>query len=918
MSVREELILDMAAAFRDADQLEARLAAAVRVDPSAFSGLSSALADAAAAGDRLAAQMADAAAAAQRGEADLRGVASALTDSETRARSLADELADGAAAADRLESETSQAATALNRAEGEARGVGTGVTQAGRTGSGALAGMTGGAVALRGALGGVAAAAAGTLGLRAVADQATKARDDFVALNESTNAVRVTFGEASDAVLAFGEDAAAAAGLSRAEFQGLVVPIGSLLRNFGLDADVAAQASVDLTRRAADLASVFNTDVSSALAAIASGLRGQTEPLLAYGVNLSAAEVNATALAEGLVAAGGEMDNQATIQARLATVFAQSAASAGDFAATSDQLANRTRILNAESTNASATLGQALLPLFESLNDITPQLTDAMTNLAPSIAGAAAGFAGFVSDPGTLAFIQFLTDLPRGFGQIIDTAKGVGGAVKAVADGVISVAVGDFDAAADAADRFGDSWQNLGQVTDERIITQRLIGQLRDGTDATLAFANALAGIGQLDSEITPGLVENLTTIAGLDPTEAAFGLRQLINNAERLGLSAGEVQVLRDALTGLADVDMSAASAAITGVADAAEDAADRVLTFPEAVAAAAAATAEGAAQMTQSLDPFSAVADQLDVTAAQALQNLRDQVTAAASFEANVVYLISAGFDDLAGELLRQGPAAASATASFVADMNAAAEAEGLLQGAGTQAAVGIGAELFAALTAGPVTEQALAGFVGLADLFTSQQVTDAFLTAAQQQAATAAGGFREGMGHEFGAIAPQVATEIGEGTREAFVLADLPGVAAEGIAGFIPPDIIHDEAKRAFQAARLADAAAEAFAGIWSVQSFLSGIEQQGANAANAFTRGVRGPKGFNFGSPSKVFTQMGRQLAQDLGDSFASAVSLTLPSTPLAISGTLTMAGGGGDGRSGAIAGQVSGLLGTVRR
>ena len=902
--------------------MDAALSAAVTVDTSGFTTLASVLRDAADAGNRLATQMSDAAGAAQRGEADFRGVASALTDSETRARSLSDELAESAGHADRLESEATQAASALGRADSEARGVGTGITQATRGGTGALAGLTGGAVALRGALGGVAAAAAGTLGLRAVVDYATEARDAFSALNESTNAVNVTFGDAAGVVTAFGERSAEAAGLSRASFQQAVVPIGSLLKNFGLDAGTAAQAAVDLTLRAADLASVYDTDVSQALNAIASGLRGQTEPLLAYGINLSAAQVQATALASGLVAAGGEMDNQATIQARLATLFDQSSSAAGDFANTSGELANRTRIVGEQSENTSAVLGREMLPLFEALNELTPLLTQTLRDFAPAIGSAADAISGFATDPGTLGFIQFLADLPSGFGQIVDTVKGVGGEILNVAGGALGIATGiatgNFDEFSAASDRFGTSWHKAAQSTQERIISRRLVGELRDGADATTAFANAVAGIGQVGGEITGTFVDNMIQLANLDPSGAALGLKALIDASGQLGFTADEVKVLRTALAGLDDVDTSAAATALTGLGDAAEDAAGRVATFPEAVAAAAAATEEGAARIADSLDLFSGAAEQLDVTAAGALENLRAQVTAAAEFEANVVYLLSAGFDALAGELLRQGPAAAGAAAGFVSDMTAAAEAEGLLDGVGTTAAQRVGEQLAAALAAGPVTEQTLAGFTSLADLFTSPQVTDAFLGAVTTQAASMAGGFREGVGHEFGAIAPQVGESLASGTRAAYTLADLPAVSTEALAGFIPPNIIADEAKRAFQAARLDRVAAEAFAGIWSVQSFLSGIEQQGANAANAFVKGAKGPRGFNFGSPSKVMVAMGRQLATDLGDSFASAVNLSLPSQPLSISGTLTMAGGGVDGRSAAIAGQVSGLLGTVRR
>jgi hypothetical protein len=80
-------------------------------------------------------------------------------------------------------------------------------------------------------------------------------------VEESVNAVNVTFGEAAEGVLALSDAAAQSVGLSKAEFNGLAVAFAGFAKQ--LDGDVT-QSIDDLTTRAADFASVMNMDVNEA------------------------------------------------------------------------------------------------------------------------------------------------------------------------------------------------------------------------------------------------------------------------------------------------------------------------------------------------------------------------------------------------------------------------------------------------------------------------------------------------------------------------------------------------------------------------------------------------------------------------------------------------------------------------------
>lgn len=208
-----------------------------------------------------------------------------------------------------------------------------------------------------------AGAALGTIGVKVLKDSVAEASN----LNESLNAVQVTFGKNAKGIQALGENAAKALGLSKTEFNGLAVRFSNFAQTVaGKGGDVVGTMD-DLTTRASDFASVMNLDVSQAAELFQSGLAGETEPLRQYGIDLSAAAVQAHALAKGIWNGKGEMTEAQKVQARYSLLMKSTNKTAGDFANTSDSLANRQRIANAQWKNAKASIGQALLPVMQSV-----------------------------------------------------------------------------------------------------------------------------------------------------------------------------------------------------------------------------------------------------------------------------------------------------------------------------------------------------------------------------------------------------------------------------------------------------------------------------------------------------------------------------------------------------------------------
>ncbi len=241
-----------------------------------------------------------------------------------------------------------------------------------------------------------------TVPIAAAGFAAVTAASDF---EESANAVNVVFGEAAETIAEFGETSAEAVGLSTAEFSQLAAQGGALLQNLGLDANEAAQEQINLTERAADLASIFNTDVSTALEAVQSGLKGEFNPLEQFGVKMNAAAIEAKALELGLADSASELDDNAKATAALALFYEQTEAIAGDFANTSDGLANSQRIAKAEFANLAAEFGMVLLPIITQGVELFRQLAAKFSALTPGQKTMVVGVLAIIAVVGPLLIV---------------------------------------------------------------------------------------------------------------------------------------------------------------------------------------------------------------------------------------------------------------------------------------------------------------------------------------------------------------------------------------------------------------------------------------------------------------------------------------------------------------------------------
>lgn len=255
----------------------------------------------------------------------------------------------------------------------------------------------------------VAGAAAGAAGAAFIASTIAPASD----LSETVTKVGVVFEDLSGEMLKFGDTSASALGMSKEEALAAAATYGNLFRAMEINTDASFDMSQGLVTLAADLASFNNMDPTMVLDKLRAGLSGETVPLKTLGVNLNAALIEARALEMGLWDGEGAITAAAKAQASYALIMEQTTLAQGDFARTSDGLANQQRIIAANFKNMKATIGTALLPMMETLS--------ATLNSLFSDPAFQAGLQRFIDGLG-----RFASKVIEAIPQVIDWFKRLG------------------------------------------------------------------------------------------------------------------------------------------------------------------------------------------------------------------------------------------------------------------------------------------------------------------------------------------------------------------------------------------------------------------------------------------------------------------------------------------------------------
>jgi hypothetical protein len=242
-------------------------------------------------------------------------------------------------------------------------------------------------------------------------------------LNETMSKTGVIFGAAQRDVVKFAEGAARSLGQTTQQALDAAATFGIFGQAAGLTGQSLAKFSTDFTALASDLASFNNTSPEDAIQAIGAALRGEAEPLRRYGVLLDDATLKNAAFELGIYEGSGALTAQQKVLAAQKVIFEQTAIAQGDFARTSEGLANQQRILSAELENLQTKLGEAFLPLVLA---VIPKLTDMAAVLSENskaviiVVTAVTGFtAAIVAAVGALKVYNTVATITNGINGLL-------------------------------------------------------------------------------------------------------------------------------------------------------------------------------------------------------------------------------------------------------------------------------------------------------------------------------------------------------------------------------------------------------------------------------------------------------------------------------------------------------------------
>jgi len=416
-------------------------------------------------------------------------------------------------------------------------------------------------------------------------------------LSEQMSKNQQVFGESAREVEAWSRTTAQAFGISQRQALATASSFGALFAPMGLVGDKAAEQSRALTELGADLASFYNTDVQDALDAIRSGVVGESEPLRRYGVLLSETRVQAAALAATHKESAKQLTAAEKAAARIAIIFRDTDKAQGDFARTSDDLANQSRELNAQLDDMKTKLGQLWTPGATKILAAANAELETFTNNAQEMADAQAS---------SRVQIALIPRLAAEYGRLRAQGVSAGDAIKRLVDemggtGKAQLLVGDAI----------NYWANGATVAKIARINQEvhhLGAEAEASAKAMAGLAHSTAAVAAADAAaiaagphglaaLGPGQRAALGLAAAGRTTSTADNLQALYEQRRVLarqiefitkklsGATGGTASNLADTLQGLYDKD-AAAFAQITAIH---QQAAAETAAHAAAIAAAA-----------------------------------------------------------------------------------------------------------------------------------------------------------------------------------------------------------------------------------------------------------------------------------------------------------------------------------------
>ena len=265
-------------------------------------------------------------------------------------------------------------------------------------------------------------------GLVALGKQAIDTASD---IQEVQNVVDTAFGSMSYKIEEFTKTSIKQFGLSQLSAKEISSTFMAMASNMVRSAETASDMAINLTKRAADMASFYNRSAEDTATALHGIFTGETEVLKQYGIVQTEVNLQEYAAAHGINKKISAMSQSEKVQLRYNYVMEQTGLAAGDFERTSGNWANQVRILKEQFKELLGVLGTGLItvlnPVVKFLNVVLTQLI-AIAKQIGAILSKLFGITVPVADSGK--FAQDMADAAGGADDLADGIEAAGKAAK--------------------------------------------------------------------------------------------------------------------------------------------------------------------------------------------------------------------------------------------------------------------------------------------------------------------------------------------------------------------------------------------------------------------------------------------------------------------------------------------------------
>ena len=247
---------------------------------------------------------------------------------------------------------------------------------------------------------------------------------------ENLNKVDVAFGNSSQSIKDWANNATRQFGLSKNQALEATSLFGDMATSMGLTQPAAADMSMSLAGLAGDLASFKNLSIDEAMTALNGVFTGETESLKRLGVVMTETNLEEFASKTGQVYK--EMSQAEKVQLRYNYVMEMTKNAHGDYANTADGTANSMRTFTGAVDNLNIALGQHLLPMLTPLVQKATEMVQRFSEADPKLQKLILAFVGVAAVIGPVLILS---------GTLISSVGSIVG-VFGKAAGVISKAGG--------------------------------------------------------------------------------------------------------------------------------------------------------------------------------------------------------------------------------------------------------------------------------------------------------------------------------------------------------------------------------------------------------------------------------------------------------------------------------------------